>query len=269
MKKLMILICLIFISISCSKKITCDKFNMHTSLKDNTMSISIESDLPDFTDILVTISRLYWKKGETDEYPIDYFSKKLNLKKWKKTKNILLDNTKWKAKLKECEDTMISMGELDFQTSRISDSISVNATVHVRQSNSAFGENNINLVGKEVKIRNIRFVRKKKDYYYPLSINEKLTNNIKKKEKKLDGKWIDNKGTPNIIHVYEKNGIIHVNTHWSSGGIYKQTAIIKIINNEKRYYVSDSSMNEYFIFGKSNEMRWCDDFGLFEVYEKQ
>jgi len=241
---------------------------LHTSLKDNTISISIDSDLPDFTNIIISISRSYWKKGETDEYPINYFSEKSNLKKWKKTKNIMLDKTKWKAKLKEREDTMISMGELDFQISRISDSISVHATVHVRQSNSAFGENNINLVGKEVKIRNIHFVRKEKDFFYPLSINEKPKSNITKKEKKLDGKWID-KSLNGIIHVYEKNGIIYVDTHWNRGGITRQTATIKIINYEKRYYVSDSSMNEYFIFGKSNEMRWYDDFGLFEVYKKQ
>ena len=183
MKKLMLLLFLVFLSISCSKKITCDKFTLHTSLKDNTLYISIESDLPDFTNIILSISRSYLKEGETEKYPINYFSEKSNLKKWKKIQNILLDNTKWKTKLKERKDTMISMGELDFQVSRISDSISVDATVHVRQSYSAFGKNNINLVGKEVKIENIHVVRKKKEIIYPLSINEKLKNNIKQKKR--------------------------------------------------------------------------------------
>ncbi|NQV19312.1 MAG: hypothetical protein HQ534_12320 [Armatimonadetes bacterium] len=270
MKKLMLLLCLIFICISCLKKITCDKFNLHTSLQDNTLYISIESDLPDYTNIIVSISRSYWQKGETDEYSsIKYFTEKSNLKKWKNTKKILLDNTRWKAKLKIREDRMVGKGDLEYQVSKINDNISVDVTVIEKQSNSAFGKNNKNLIGNEVKTENIHVVRKRKEIIYPLSINEKLTSNIKKKEKKLDGKWIDNKGSPNIIHVYEKNGIIHVNTHWSSGSIYKQTAFIKTINNEKRYYVSDSSMNEYFIFGKSNEMRWYDDFGLFEVCKKQ
>ncbi len=150
-----------------SEKIICDKFYLNVDLKDNILSLSIDSDLPDFTSIIVSISRSYWAEEDTDEYPIDYFYEKSNLKKWKNTQSVVLNNSQWKTKLKERQDTMIKIGELDYKVNKISDNISVDVTVHARQPNSAFGKRNINLTGKEVTIENIHFVRKEKEFFFP------------------------------------------------------------------------------------------------------
>ena len=120
-------------------------------------------------------------------------------------------------------------------------------------------QTNINVVHKDVLIE------------YPIAgyIIKEKSKIMQTSNTRLIGIWIDNSSSQSTIHVYEENGIIHVDSHGGSGYVYKQTVTIKNINNEKRYYLSNSSEDEYFIFGKSNEMRWFDNFGLFEVYKKQ
>ena len=291
MRKIIILTCLLFFVFSCTKqnqnkrkqiiikseKITCDKFNINTNLSNNILSLSIDSDLPDFTDVTVSVSRSYWRKGNTDEYSVDYFKEKSKLQKWKNNQKILVNNSIWETKLEAHQSKMSKLGsDFQFTVDKVSNDINISVIVPIKQSNSAFGKRNVNLTGKEVIHKNINVIHKDVQLKYPISgytIQEKPKINTTIKQTnliKLDGKWIDNTGAmKGIIHVYVKNGIIQVDTHCSDGSIYSQTAIIKTINNIKRYYVSDSAENEYFIFGESNEMRWFDNYGLFEVYKKQ
>ncbi|MCK4663872.1 MAG: hypothetical protein KAT68_13470 [Bacteroidales bacterium] len=149
------------------EKIICDKFNLKADLKNNILSLNIDSDLPDFASIIVSISRSYWEENKTDEYPIDYFYEKSNLKKWRNTQNIVLNNSQWKIKLKERKEIMKKIGELNFKISKISDNISIDVTVHANQPNSKFGDRNINLTGKEVIKENINFIRKEIDLFFP------------------------------------------------------------------------------------------------------
>ena len=286
MKRFIVLLCLILISASCSKKPICNKFIVNAELHNNVLRLSIDSDLPNFTDISITVSRSFSTKGDFNKYPIDYFDDSSNLKKWKKTQNIFLDNSKWQDDFLIHRKTMINFGNSNYEVNDISNNIRVVTTVHAKQSNYVFGEKNINLEGSEVKKGNINVVRKVVEIVYPIEISKSYKSNAKKKAKQviskgyksnankkvkqLNGKWIDNSGAMNgVIHVYNKNGIIHVDTRWSDGSTSRQTATVKTIKTEKRYYVSDSADNEYFFFGKSNEMRWYDSFGLFEVYQKK
>ena len=154
MKKIILLFSFILLCISCSRKITCDKFIVNTELQDDKLYLNIDSDLPDFTDIIVSVSRSYWEKGKPNEYSIKYsledFNKntykKATLAIWKNPQNILFDKNNWIAKLKLNQKSMNYYNSLD----KISDSISVSVEVPLKQSNSAFGENNINLIGEQV-----------------------------------------------------------------------------------------------------------------------
>ena len=284
MKRFIVLLCLILVSVSCSKKTTCDKFIVNTELQNNELLVSIDSDLPNFTNIIVSVSRSYTTNIGLNKYPIDYFSDRSNLKKWKKTQNIFLDNTKWQDDFLKHRKILISSGNPITKVIDISDFIRVVVTVHAKQSNPAFGEKNINLVGNEVQDGNIRIVRKAVVFVYPIEISKSYKNVTNKKidqlksyksfkNNKIDqlnGKWIDNSGSMRgMIHVFNTNGIIHIDTRWGDGSTSRQTASMRTIKSEKRYYVSDSVDNEYFIIGRSNEMRWFDSYGLFEVYQKQ
>jgi len=285
MKRLIILVCLSFLFFSCTTKITCNKFEVNTELQNCELLVSIDSDLPNFTDIFVSVSRSYSTKGDFNKYPIDYFNDNSNLKKWKKTQKIFLNNSKWQDDFLKRRIDMINLGDSDFEVNDISDNIRINVTVYAKQSNSAFGEKNINLEGSKVKSGNINVVREVVEIIYPIEISKgyKSVKKVKQLEiskgyesvknikvKHLNGKWKDNSGSmKGVIHVYDANGIIHVDTRWSDGSTSRQTASVKTIKTEKRYYVSDSADNEYFIIGRSNEMRWFDSYGLFEVYQKQ
>lgn len=286
MKRLIILVCLSFLFFSCTKekqneqkptnlknnKIICDKFILNANLKEGNLSLAIDSDLPKFTDIIVSISRSYWKQGNEDEYSIDYFKEKSSIQQWIQKRNINIMNSDWNEKLISHKKQMSEYGtDFQFTVDKVSNDIKISVIVPIKQTDPSFGEKNVNLSGKEVTHTNINVIHKDVLLEYPISgyTTKRKPKINQSNHTKLIGKWIDNSGSPNTIHVYEENGIIHVDTHWSSGNIYKQTATIKNINNEKRYYVSDSSENEYFIFGKSNEMRWFDNYGLFEVDNKQ
>jgi len=286
MKRLIILFCLSFLFLSCTKetrnkqksanlkndKIVCDKFNFNSNLIDDQLTLSIDSDLPEFTDIIVSVSRSYWQQGNDDEYSIDYFKEKSNIQQWKQKRNINLLNSDWSEKLISHQNKMSEYGvDFQFKVDKVSNDINISAIVPIKQSNQIFGIRNENLVGKEVLQTNINVIQKDVLIDYPITgyIIKEKSKIMQSSNTILIGIWIDNSSSQSTIHVYEENGIIHVDTHGSSGYIYKQTATIKNINNEKRYYLSNSSEDEYFIFGKSNEMRWFDNFGLFEVYKKK
>lgn len=285
MKKLIILFCLSFLFLSCTKEtrnkqksanlkndeIVCDKFNFDSNLIDNQLTLSIDSDLPEFTDIIVSVSRSYWQQGNDDEYSIDYFKEKSTIQQWKQKRNINLLNSDWSEKLISHQNKMSEYGvDFQFKVDNVSNDINISAIVPIKQSNQIFGIRNENLVGKEVLQTNINVIQNVVLIDYPITgyIIKEKSKILQSSNTILIGIWIDNSSSQSTIHVYEENGIIHVDTHGSSGYIYKQTATIKNINNEKRYYLSNSSEDEYFIFGKSNEMRWFDNFGLFEVYKK-
>ena len=286
MKKIIILVCLSFLFSSCTKekqneqkptklkndKIICDKFILNANLKESNLSLEIDSDLPEFTDIIVSVSRSYWEQGEDEEYSIDYFKEKSTIQKWKQKRNINIMNSDWNEKLISHQKKMSEYGtDFQFKVDKVSNDINISVIVPIKQSNQIFGVRNENLAGKEVIQTNINVIHKDVLLEYPITgyTIQKKSKMRQSSNTRLIGKWIDNSSSQSTIHVYEENGIIHVDSHCSSGYVYKQTATIKNINNEKRYYLSNSSEDEYFIFGKSNEMRWFDNFGLFEVYKKK
>jgi len=180
--KIVLLIIFILFIISCSNKINCDKFNVNIELNDEEVILNIDSDLPDFTNIIVTISRSYSITGKAEKYPIDYFSEKSNIKKWENNQIILLDNSKWLAKLYERIESLKNISEFNFKDIIISDTISVDVIVPARQKNPKFGQNNKNLVGSEVTQENVNFIRKEREIIFPLykklKIDEKLNTNL-------------------------------------------------------------------------------------------
>ena len=176
MKKLILLISLILLSISCSKKITCDKFIVNTELQNDKLLLSIDSDLPYFTDIIVSVSRSYWEKGKPNEYSLEYSLEELNkntykkatLAIWKNPQIILFDKNNWIAKLKSNQKSMNYHNSLN----NISDSITVKVEILMKQSNPKFGENNINLIGDEASNNNT--IQKVISIHYPLSNKKEL-----------------------------------------------------------------------------------------------
>lgn len=71
-------------------------FDIQYKLVDKNLSVSLNTDLPDDTVVIISVSRSYWEKGSSEEYSIDYFSERANVNEWRKAHEVLLDNSNGK-----------------------------------------------------------------------------------------------------------------------------------------------------------------------------
>lgn len=149
-------------------KIICDKFELVTKITGTNLDLSVDTDLPDYAEVMVGVSRSYWEKGNNAEYSIDYFSEGSNIGKWKTEHSIALSNENWKAALKAKQEEMSRLG-LGFDVASISKEITVSMVVPINQSNPNFGVKNINLVGKAVRTQGIRVVEGEIKINFPLN----------------------------------------------------------------------------------------------------
>ncbi len=132
-------------------QVTCDVFDIQYKLDGKNLSVSLDTDLPDDTVLIISVSRSYWEKGSSEEYSLDYFSEKSTVKKWRKKRNISLDNPKWKADLENKQKDLARL-DLGFDVDKISDKVSIDSIVPLRQNNPKFGERNSKLKGERVNI---------------------------------------------------------------------------------------------------------------------
>jgi hypothetical protein len=124
--------------------ITSDRFIIVHSLQGDTLNLSVDTDLPDFTDVIVNIHRGFLRThhdeecfrdecGNTKEYFRDYFSEKSTIGRWRQPRHINVSHDIFKKDLREVVSVEPDL-EIDF-------------VVPMRQSNAAFAELNSNLIG--------------------------------------------------------------------------------------------------------------------------
>jgi len=109
--------------------------------------VSLDTDLPDFTEVMFGVRRSYYEKNDSEEYIRTYFEEKSTVGEWRKPRNIQVPHSKFNDSLREVLAVSKRAGvggDLD----RIDDDIVTSFTVPVIQSNPAFGEHNVNLSGK-------------------------------------------------------------------------------------------------------------------------
>lgn len=150
-----------------SAQVTCDVFDIQYKLVDKKLSVSLNTDLPDDTVVILSVSRSYWEKGNSEEYSIDYFSKRANVKEWRKAYEVLLDNSKWKTDLESKQKELAPL-DLGFDVDKISDSVDIRAVVPMNQPSSKFGDKNSKLTGKKVNTSGFRIVEDEVTIHYPL-----------------------------------------------------------------------------------------------------
>ena len=63
--------------------VVCNRFEALAKRTGDTLTLSLDTDLPDFTDVMVSVSRAYYKRGSSVEYPLDYFQEKSSVGKWR------------------------------------------------------------------------------------------------------------------------------------------------------------------------------------------
>lgn len=93
-------------------QIVCNKFNLVTKVTGSTLELSVDTDLPDNTVVMVSVSRSYLEKGNAATYSVDYFSEKSTVGTWKLLHIVSIDSDKWKSALREKQEKMSRLGHL-------------------------------------------------------------------------------------------------------------------------------------------------------------
>lgn len=231
MKNVNILL-IVFFPLILNAQVVCDKFEIIWNLKGDLLEVSLDTDLPNNTTIMVSISRLYWEKGSSSKYSFAYISEKSMVVKWRNKNNITLDNGKWLSGFNKKLKYYASLG-IDKDIDKISDDIEIRFIVPVRQSDPRFGDGNKKLSGKAIKIKGSHHVGDEVKINYPLkeisiekhpstdpySLKTKNTYRVSKRtpimpelnpvdvEKALNNvKYLESGGTFKVIKITIKNG---------------------------------------------------------------
>ncbi len=101
-------------------QIVTDKFDVRYDVRDNRLTIALDTDLGDAAKLMVSVSRSYWEQGSEEEYPVDYFSEQSPVGSWREPRTIRLDHDAWKREIEQRQRVLAAAGE-PFTVSRIWD----------------------------------------------------------------------------------------------------------------------------------------------------
>lgn len=180
------------------EKILCEKYKVIQTIEGEILKLSLDTDLPDYTDIMVSVSRSYKEKGDTEStYLIDYLQEKSTVKKWRSQQEISISDKVFRNKLQEKMNIMSQLG-MPFQTSTTSKQIEVSFVVPVNQSNPIFGKRNENLQSNLISPSGLRTIIKEKIINKPLGskVSNIRATKVSASDLQKGGVYIISKETP-------------------------------------------------------------------------
>jgi hypothetical protein len=154
-----------------SAQVACDTFTIKSKVEGSSLTFHLDTDLPEDTNVMVSISRVYQQKGEDSNFSLDYYSAKSRVSELKNPKTIELDNAKWSKDL-EAKNAELSRLGLGFEVSTVSPTVEISMVVPIRQDNPAFGEDNSKLTGKRVKATGLRVVESETAFDYKIVLGK-------------------------------------------------------------------------------------------------
>ena len=195
---LVLIMTTICIASTADAQVVCNKFKLITKVTGSVLGIAVDTDLPDNTVVMLSVSRSYLEKGNLAEYAVDYFSEKSTIGEWKSTHSISIASTKWKSALRAKREEMSRLG-LGFEVASISDKVDVRMVVPIRQPDPRFGDRNSNLTGEAVKTTGLRVVEDEIEIEYPLDsqpVVEPSSPSLNPLELKIGQAYIVSRQTP-------------------------------------------------------------------------
>lgn len=138
--------------------IVVDTFEVLHEWEGDTLLLSLRTDLPETTALMVTVGRRYWREGSSDAYGHSYRSEKTTVGAWEGGPHrVPIDDEVWQDSLRAHQRLMARFQE-PYEVRRILDSVHVGFTVPVNQDDPRFGSRNENLVGEAVRTEGLRVV---------------------------------------------------------------------------------------------------------------
>jgi hypothetical protein len=123
--------------------IIADTFEARHDLTGETLTVVLETDLPDQALLDVLLSRSYRKNGASEDFPLDYFYEQSTVGAWRRPQTIRIDNAAWRASLEK------NAAAGAFEVSGIGQDVELSLTVPINQA-APFHEGNQNLRGSAV-----------------------------------------------------------------------------------------------------------------------
>jgi hypothetical protein len=123
-----------------------DTFEVRYQRRGDTLTVVLETDLPDATLLDVHLSRTYRRSGSAEELPLDYFYVQSTVGAWRRPHAIRIDDAAWRAEL----ESVASAGE-PFEVRSIGRDVELSLTVPIHQA-EPFREGNENLRGSAVSL---------------------------------------------------------------------------------------------------------------------
>lgn len=151
----------------------CNQFSIITETTDSTLLLSLDTDLPDDTIVMVSVSRSYWETGSSVEYGVDYFEEKSTVGQWRSAQEISIADEEWNSVLADKQRKMSRLG-LGFNVASVSDTVAVSMIVPINQPDPRFGMRNENLSGTAVPKDGLRIVEDEVELDRPLSMLPEL-----------------------------------------------------------------------------------------------
>jgi len=149
----------------------CDKFDVKASVQGTRLELSLDTDLPDGTDVFVDVYRSYRMKGNPSDYSIDYAHLTGTVGDWRQVRVIDFGHDRFHKQYAQARLEQAYAG-VAAEVVSISDNIQVRVLVHAGQSSPLFGPKNRNLSGKKVVVDTARgglhIVEWKHSLPYPL-----------------------------------------------------------------------------------------------------
>lgn len=121
-------------------RIVCDRFELRWELDGDALLLAIDTDLPDETQLLVSVGRSYYYVGSDVRDHHDYLDVREPLSLWREPRRISLDPDAWRAAVAARQTRMGPVAE-------ISPDVRIRAFLPSRQDFWRFGQGNRNLSG--------------------------------------------------------------------------------------------------------------------------
>ncbi|MCH7937273.1 MAG: hypothetical protein IH994_09315 [Proteobacteria bacterium] len=154
-------------SIASGAEIKCDKFDVMAELRGDQVWVSVDTDCPNFTGIMVGVSRVYYERGNDAAYSHSYLEEKSTVGSWRKPRQISVVHSKWNTMVKAHREKMSRLG-MGYTVGRVDDDLEMSMVVPVNQKDRRFGKRNENLVGKAVRTTGLRVIISEVKIRYPV-----------------------------------------------------------------------------------------------------
>ena len=157
------------IGLSCHAQVQCNMFKVHAALNGHTLTVSLETDLPDEAELMMSVDRSRWDVGESEEYSLPYFSERTTVRDWRRPRELDVRDEIWHRALSK-NQTMLASAGMPYTVREIDDHIEIDFVLPINQTDPRFGKGNKDLTGTQVESTGIRVIQSETRIYLPLGI---------------------------------------------------------------------------------------------------